>query len=361
VPKYLLTMFSLVFLSAFSALAQDGAPKLDPVPGTPEQKALINAGTALHDRRDFDGAIAKYQEVLRENPDNVEAMYELSYSLYAKGNYQESITQARKGTQYKSRLLAQFYMEIGNAQDDLGDSAKAIETYRTGIKLIPSEALLHYNLAVSLNKLGKSDEARASAKRSASLNPAHPSSQLLLSSLFDQGSYKTPALLAACRFLILEPDSSRSTGALTTIQNIFGSFSQPGSKPNSINIFLDTNAKKDEGDFGAADLTLGLASAKTEKDAGKSEIQLKIERFNTIFAVLGEMAAKDDRTKFTWKYYIPYFYEMKQRNYVEPFVYYIYQRQAINETAVWLENPKNRTRLDELLAWSKQYSWPAVE
>jgi tetratricopeptide (TPR) repeat protein len=349
----------LVLLIAGIVHAQKlNEPKLEPAPSTPSQDQLIREGVALHDRKDYDGAISRYEEVLKENPNNVIALYELSFSYFQKKDYRKSIEVSYRLAEYKSDLLPRVYVQIGSALDELGESKKSIETYKAGIKLFPSDYLLHFNLAITYNKIGEVVEARNSLKKSASLNPQHGSSHLLLSALFDRGSYKTPALLAACRFLVLEPNTDRSERALFLTRKIMQAGVSAGKNENEISIFLDPSAKKDEGDFAAIDLAISLTKAaeRTEKNRDKSAIQLLVGSFETLFAILSEQ--KGDSSKFTWKYYVPYFAELKRQGHVEAFVYFTNRRNRDPEVSEWLFH--NQTKVQSFLAWSRSYAWPQV-
>lgn len=130
---------------------------------------------------------------------------------------------------------------------------------------------------------------------------------------------------------------------------------------NQINIFIDTAAKKDEGDFSVIDMVLGMGKAlsMSEKNKGKSETQMMVEQFERFIAITTEQGAKGDRKKFTWGFYAPYFFEMKQKNHVEPFVYYIAQADGNEETLKWLG--ANKARVGDFFAWSKLYKWPRAE
>ena len=86
-------------------------------------------------------------------------------------------------------------------------------------------------------------------------------------------------------------------------------------------------------------------------------MQLLTGNFQTTFAILGEQ--KGDRSKFTWKYYVPYFAEMKKQGHVEAFVYYTHQRSASPEVSEWFN--QNKEKVATFLAWSKNYSWPKID
>jgi Tfp pilus assembly protein PilF len=353
VPALLLVIFCLT-----SAVAQDiNPPKLTPSSATDGQKRLINEGITLHDRGDFDGAIAKYEEVLKENPDNDWALYELAYSYQAKKDHRKSLEIAYKGAQYKSDKLGGFYVLIGNSLDDLGEGKKAVEVYNKGIKIQPDNHLLYYNLALAHARLNNFEDAKKNLKKATYLNPNHASSHVALAQLFNSTQYRTPALFAVMRFLVIEPNSRRSPAGYKLFRDILSGGATPGKKPNEINIFLNLGGKKDEGDFGAVEMTLGLSGAvgMTEEKKNKSEAERLVDQLNTFLAIVSELDPKGDKSKYTWRYYIPYFIELKQKNLVEPFAYYISQSTDLKGGSEWLA--ANQTRVNEFLNWSRSYQW----
>lgn len=354
-----LTLLSCILLLALTTVGQElGKPKLDPTPSTESQKQLIKEAVELHDKGDYDGAISRYQEVLRENPNNVHALYEMSFSYYAKKDCQKSIETAYKAAQFKSNLIDAIYVQIGNCFDEQGNSKKAVETYRAGLKLAPASALLHYNLAVTYLRTEKFEDALGTVKQAAALDPNHSSSQLMLSRLFDRGYYKIPSLLAAWRFLILEPNSQRSDVALELVSKLMQRGVEPGKDGSNITIFVDPAPKKDEGDFGGIDLFMSLMRAAnyTEKNKDKTEVQLLLANFNSLVTYLSEQTSKADRSKFTWKYYVPYFVAMKQQGHTDAFFYYVNQRSKLAGVNVWLREHQNRVH--DFLDWSHNYQWP---
>jgi tetratricopeptide (TPR) repeat protein len=357
-----LVLISLTLVVSTSIVAQHlDPPKLTPAPSTEKQNSLIQEGVALHDQGNYAGAILKYEEVLKENSSNMLAIYEMAFSYSMKKDYHKSLETAYIGAQYKSDHLTGFYLMIGNNLDQLGESKKAIDVYTAGIKLEPTSSLLYYNLAITYSNLNKPDEAKKSLKRAVILNPDHPSSHLALGTLFYRTAYKTPALLATSRFLILEPKSERSIGAYKVLQEILRGGVSEGKNPNEINVFLDLSARKDEGDFSSVDLFMGLSKAAgmAEKNKGKSEVQLLVDHLTSLFAVISEIDPKGDKSKFVWKHYLPYFIELKKRDFVEPFGYYISQRSNAEGVEEWLW--ANRNRVNAFLNWSKQYQWPQID
>lgn len=352
-------LFALCSAAAAPAQQKLPEPKLTPTPSTDKQTSLIREGVSLHDGGNFDGAVRKYEEVLAENPSNTLALYEMSYAFAAKKDFKKSLEVAYRGAQYQSDELRGFYLLIGNNLDILGNNSEAIEVYKKGLKLFPNESLLHFNLAVAYKNAGKPDEARKSLKAALATNPQHASSHIMLASLFYGGGYKTPALLAAGRFLTLESNTERSAVALRIMRETLGGGAKQGKDSNTINVFVDMNAKKDEGDFSAMDmmLSLGAALSMSEKEKNKTEAERLVKQMDTFIAILAEQYERKKQDSFTHRFYVPYFVEMKQKGHTEAFTYNALRGSGLPGVSEWLE--ANSGRVMQFLIWSKNYQWPS--
>ena len=352
-------LISIILLLASVALAgQDiKPPTLTPAPQTEKHQDMLREAVRLHAKGNYDGAIAGYLEILKENPDDISALYELGFSYFAKGDYQKSLDIANKGARYKSDLLGGFYTLMGNDLDHLGKADQAIKVYKEGIKQFPRDAQIHYNLAISLIGVKKPDEAKQSFKNALAIKPDHPSSHSGLAQLYLNDNYRIPALLAACRFLVVEPKTARSVAMLQIINQLMQAGVQKGKDPNNISIVLDINGKTDEGDFTSVTTALSLmgATQHLEMNKGKSEIRLFIDNLSTLLSIISESTEKQKSSGFAWDYYRPYFCEIANRKFVEPFCYYICQSAESDEVERWLV--LNSERVREFLMWSRGYQW----
>src|SRR3954462_3488522 len=106
-----------LLLCAAAPVSAQGAPSRAPSETTPEQDAIIRAGIELHDKGDYDGAIAKYQAVLAESPSNVTAMFETAFSYPSKRDFDKSFETAKRGAEFKSELLPMFYDLMASSLD----------------------------------------------------------------------------------------------------------------------------------------------------------------------------------------------------------------------------------------------------
>lgn len=333
-------------------------PTLTPTEATATQKQIIVAGIKLHDEKKFDEAIKLYEQVLRENPNNDLALYELMLSYYNQKNYAKANETAYKLVQYKSNLGVLGYGTIASILDDQGKPQEAVEIFQKAIKKLNDEpgfashvASLHYNLGITYFRQKKYKEARETLKKSVELDFSMPSPNFVLSEIYLGTKYKVPALLAAARTLSLETDSTRAKRAATIFLGVLAP-AEKDEKTGDINIFLDLNAPKDEGDFGMFDLLLGtLTTVKTDEDKGRSDNEIFADAVDTVIALAAE--DKKLRTTFVGKTYIPFMTEMKKQNFSQTFAYLVLQQNGNKDAADWLV--KNAAQRTAFVEWAKNY------
>jgi tetratricopeptide (TPR) repeat protein len=349
----------VLFGLAISAAAWGGAlkkPDRTPVESTPEQQRRIQEGIRLHDGGKFNEAIALYREVLRENPDNLSALYELAYSQAENKDLTGSLETARLGARYRSDILAWFYMQMGNCLDQLGRSKESIKVYEQGLKLMPRNAMLYYNMAISYSSLGKTEKARDCLKHSLELNPNHASSHLALGTLYNKGGYRIPAILALMRFLGLEPKSDRAANARRILLEELQGSVKVGAQ-DQINILMNMDAKKDEGDFTTLDLILNMAVAgmylEDKKELG--QVRKLVGCIESFLGMMGESGQKDKKPGFVARYYMPYFKFLSEKGLAETYAYLILEGSGNEEIAAWLK--ENSAKVYEFQLLNEDYRW----
>jgi hypothetical protein len=198
-------------------------------------------------------------------------------------------------------------------------------------------------------------EAKAAFKRSASINPNHPGTHALLGQLYHVNGYRTPAFFALARFLILEPVSPRAAGAFEVWRQVLDG--AVGQNPDgTLQMKVNPSPKTDEGDFTQFDMFLGLSKVQEINDRrdGKPAAEAFVRQIDSLFAMLKK--GVDPASGFTAAYYAPYFAELKERGYVEPFVYYVSQRSSMPGVRDWIAS--HRAELQAFLQWSAGYQWP---
>lgn len=357
----------LLFLLAITAAPAFGQklakPTLMPTEETPSQKDVILQGIRKHDQKQYDVAIQHYEQVLADNPDSTLAMYEMAMSLYSKGDKQKALETALRGSKYISPQLPLFYMTVANVIDDQGKPDEAIKIYRDAISILNSEkglathlASVHYNLGVTYVKQKKYPEARETLKKAVENNFSYSSPHYLLAIVYNGTKYKVPAFMAAARLVSLEMNTAR-TGPSASIVHGALAPAKKDEKTGNINILLDLNAPKDEGDFGMYDLLLGtMTTIKGEKDATKSTEEVFADAFDSTIAMLGE--DKKLRSTFVGKTYIPFLSALKAQGHSRTLAHLVLFRAGNQDALKWLT--ANGEKVSALAAWAKAYQ-PAAK
>lgn len=342
-------LFLLLFSNAY-AQNQDEAQK------------LINEGVTLHDKGDYQGAIDKYSKALEVDKDNLLAYSEKAMSLNAAGKYDESIKVSKLAiATHSNDDLSNLYVSYANSLDHLNKTDESLKIYDEGIQKFPNYYQLYFNKGICYANINKHDDAILCFQKSLKINPKHAGSLNAIGTL-EMGSNRIPAVLAFSRFLIVEPQTSRSKKNFKSLQSLLmQGVTQTGEKSISININAASlpdsagTANKKENDFSITDLILSMDAALDfdKKNINKTEVENFIRKFETICASLDEV--KKDNYGFYWETFVPYFLEMKKKKLIEPFAYIVYVDSGTEDVVKWYK--KNKDELDKFYAWSKDYNW----
>lgn len=331
---------------------------------TEAAEAAIRAGVDLHDKGEFDAAIAKYREVLASSPGNVVALFELAYSQLARREFDQALDTARTGAAYRSDLLPMFYDVMASAFDSKGQPQQAIEAYRQGLALAPEASQLYFNMAVTYREsLHDQEQARLALQKAASLAPLHPGAQLLLGQVYQSSGYTTPAWLALSTFLIIEPGGPQGLQGYGLWRAILKGTVDPLPEEVQRDAAMQSassraSAKTDEGDFAATERQLAPSYKQMlqKMDEGTTEIAALVGQVNAVLATLPAQPAGPAAGSFVNRHYVPFFVALRQTQYVEPFVYWASQRAPVPGVREWIS--ANETRVREFLDWASAYTWP---
>jgi len=297
-----LTLILLSIFISFAVLSQDKS----------KATVLISEGVKLHDAGKFEDAITKYKEALELEPNNPTANYEIAYTLLSSKKTKEAIAYLNKIIEGKAPNAGSAYDMLGSIYDNEGNTDKAIETYKLGIKAQPQYQGLYYNLAITYVRAGKNEEALQYVAKSLQLNPKHASSHRLYGIInMTEPANKIAALLAYCNFLILETTTERSTKAYQEVKTILNLGAPKTEGTNNITV----SSNKKDPDFDAANLAISISSFSPGianlSEADQLELQLK-----TILGIAGELSEKKKDKDFFWSFYADYFYKLSKSEYM---------------------------------------------
>jgi len=148
-------------------------------------QVLSDMGLALYQAARYDDAEAAYQQLIELRPDNVIGYQMLGTVNQVRGRNDQALS-------FYERAIAispvpQALSNMGALYHERGDFARAVDAYRRAIEQRPNAAPTHRNLGDSLQRLGRTAEARAAYRRAAELAEAarvvNPTDMLNLASL----------------------------------------------------------------------------------------------------------------------------------------------------------------------------------
>jgi tetratricopeptide (TPR) repeat protein len=169
-------------------------------PAGPLQDAV-----ALHRRGDLDGAIARYDAILRADPRSADALHYLAMARCQLGQFAQGIVAARAALALKPDNAATHNL-LGMALARTGDAREAVASFDRAIAQRPDFAEAHGNRAGALAELGARDEALKAYGRALALDPSSASDWINQGALQLELGLHDKAIASFDRALALQPD-----------------------------------------------------------------------------------------------------------------------------------------------------------
>ncbi|GAC1312687.1 MAG: hypothetical protein NVSMB24_34660 [Mucilaginibacter sp.] len=243
--KTIKILASILLIFCNAALAQSNG----------DAKALVHEGVQLNDQGKYAEAIEKYNQALKIDPENIYADFELAYTLFVSGKGTDGIPYLQKVVAANTSLTAGAYDLLGTIYDKDNQKDKAIEAYNAGIKANPGYQRLYYNLGIVYSRYKQYAEAEKCAIEAIKLDPKHASSQRMYALVTFHQNKRVPALLGFCSFILLEPNTARSTEAYNNIQHIL----QGGVLKDANGGTTITLSPKDDTETSAQNLSISMS------------------------------------------------------------------------------------------------------
>ena len=303
--------------------------------------ALVKEAVQLNKDGKYTEAVDKYTQALKLDPENIYANYGIAFSLLGADRGKEGIPYLQKVINSNSSITIWAYDLLGSIYDKEHDSPKAIEAFKTGLKLDPKYQSIYYNLGLVYFRDKDYAEAEKCAIESMKLDPKHASGQRMYALVCFHQNKRANALLGLCSFILLEPNTARTTEAYGNIQHILqgGILRPPAGTPM---LMVDANS-----------IALNNAISKAIGDADKKKYPTPADQLTAeltgIFNVIGQLADKQNADPVFRKYFADYFYQLAQSPNMPAFARMINWGNA--ESAKWItDHPQY---MNDLYGWIK--------
>jgi cellulose synthase operon protein C len=122
--------------------------------------------------KDYDGAIAGYESVLKDKPNIPVAMNNLASLLLDYRTDKQSLDRAYAlAERLKDSNVPQYQDTVGWAQYQRGDFSRAVTTLEGAQAKLPNVASIRYHLGMSYIATGQTDKASEQLKAALQLEP----------------------------------------------------------------------------------------------------------------------------------------------------------------------------------------------
>jgi tetratricopeptide (TPR) repeat protein len=150
--------------------------------------SFLRAGMANERTGNYPGAVRSYQRGLAVEPDNVELLNALGFSLFQQGKSEEAVAALQKALAADPKHL-KSHNNMALASIDLGELELAEAHYRESLAIEPQPAI-HNDLGFVLERQGMTGEAVEQYRRALELDPESASAHYNLgASLARAGEY----------------------------------------------------------------------------------------------------------------------------------------------------------------------------
>jgi Tfp pilus assembly protein PilF len=173
----------------------------DPLPAA----ELLQQGLFHHRQGQIPQAMERYTQVLRNDPENAEALYYVAVVACQEGQFQQGIDLARRALD-AGPPQARVHNLLGKAFERLQKPLDAIKAYDAAIALDPNFAEAHGNRASLVAQAGLPDEALKSYERALSLDPTAVADRINRGALLHELGRHDEALADFDKALALAPE-----------------------------------------------------------------------------------------------------------------------------------------------------------
>jgi tetratricopeptide (TPR) repeat protein len=300
------------------------------------------AASRLQETGNHREAIALLEEIRQIDPRNPQVLYGLALSLYSVGDYREAAHVGETLLAEQRNAPGDLYVIVGSAYGRLQAYEKSEEIFRNGLIAWPDSPALRIQHAISLEGLGRLDEAvvelEACLKRS-------PYEAALWRALGDaQSATGAPgrAFAAYVRSLTLETDDDRAKAVAADVWQVLFKGAAEASASDA--------SEKAE----AKGLALLAALRRDGSWAKASDAGFFAYALDTSLRLVSALHDKSTSDMFWGPFVLDYFDEVRAAGYMEALAYSVRRATGDPDVARWCA--QNPGKLEAFKNWSERWA-----
>ncbi|MCL2474278.1 MAG: tetratricopeptide repeat protein, partial [Alphaproteobacteria bacterium] len=180
--------------------------------------SILQQAIDFHNSGHLAAAIALYRSVLRDEPDNPDALALLGTLLVSKKDFKEGLSLLKAAEQLDPKTPL-FKMHLGNAYCELEDYKNAGHYFSAAAEVEPNLFDAHFKLAQVLIKLDNFKAAEEALEKAVRLQPQDATSRVQLSEMYYRNNNIEKARDEAVKAIELAPDNLGAFIALALALN----------------------------------------------------------------------------------------------------------------------------------------------
>ncbi|WP_298900940.1 CDC27 family protein [uncultured Psychroserpens sp.] len=236
-----------------------------------------------------------------------------SYYQLELERYDEAISTINEGLENDCDTeRVSFYINLAVAYRAKEDYLKAIDVLDSALVDYPNHYKLWYNKALSLEKLGKLNEAISALQKTIILNPYYVYPHLRLGNICFKQEKMAQAIMCYNMYLLLQTDGADAPRIIKSLDNIVSATNSNKANP-------DIRISPDDDVFEELDLILDQKLALRDGYKTENEIDMALVRQNHV--LLSQLKELEGNGGFWSEKYIPFFNWITENNFFNDFAY----------------------------------------
>ena len=204
-----------------TAVANPGRPPADPLagrraaspavnapsPNETEERAFLDSsaqGAISYEGGDYDAALTRFEEAVRQHPQDAESLSNLGQVLVRLQRVAEAVPYFERAAALNPDRWT-YRFNLARALGLLQRWDESIASYRRAQVLFPDDYVTTFNLALAMHKKGDDTGAIEEYKKAIALNPAEASFRMALAISYEQMKKTEDAASQYAEYLRLSP------------------------------------------------------------------------------------------------------------------------------------------------------------
>jgi tetratricopeptide (TPR) repeat protein len=300
------------------------------------------AASRLQDTGNHREAIALLEQIREIDPRNPQVLYGLALSLYSVGDYREAAHVGETLLAEEKNAPGDLYVIVGSAYGRQRDYEKSEEIFRNGLVAWPDSKALSVQHAISLEGLGRLDEAVVELEGCLKRSPYDAALWRALGDALSATGAPGRAFAAYVRSLTLESDAARSKEVAAELWQVLFEGAAGASVSNA--------SEKAE----AKGLALLAALRRDTPWVGASDAGFFAYALDTSLRLVSALHGQETPGMFWRPFVLDYFDDVRTAGHMEALAYTV--RRATGDPDVERWCTQNPRKVKAFTSWSERWA-----